>query len=340
MVPVTDDITPPPPLDRKESSVQDDGTAPHERLEDASSLGDVDQDLPELSGDQVSSGERRHLTAEEIFNQPEVPIEVPGAGTSIRPFIRHNESADVFQDALDDGLSDREFAVRALARLTTNPQLTPDQVAAWPDELIVAAIRLLVASDEYLAPPGEEVTIESFSEAGRREATEDQRRWDELAKRVTAFYPGAHIAKQIAELNVAEKFAKLAQPDYNAISGFLDRGGGGPGGHQGTLRDERRGAHPRPGEFDQRYDRADRDDRPRPAPRPEPDRRHDQAHWGDEPRGRDDPPGVGRQLRGRHLRRRASRARSSHVSSAAGLLHAADGLPHAAAQLPAAGPSR
>lgn len=227
MVPVTDDITSPPPLDRKESSVQDDGTAPHERLEDASSLRDVDQDLPELSVDQVSSGERRHLTAEEIFNQPEVPIEVPGAGTSIRPFIRHNESADVFQDALDDGLSDREFAVRALGRLTTNPQLTPDEVAAWPDELIVAAIRLLVASDEYLAPPeGEEVTIESFREAGCREATEDERRWDELAKRVTAFYPGAHIAKQIAELNVAEKFAKLAQPDYNAISGFLTAASG------------------------------------------------------------------------------------------------------------------
>lgn len=219
---VTDNITPQPPLDREESSARGDGTAPGGRQEDARSLGDVDQDLPDLTDDQVSSGERRYLTAEEILNQPEVPIEVPGVGTSIRPFIRHDESADVFQDALDDGLSDREFAVQTLARLTTNPQLTQDQVAAWPDERIVAAIRLLVASDEYLAPPaGEEVTIESFREAGRREATEDQRRWDELAKRVTAFYPGAHIAKQIAELNVAEKFAKLAQPDYSAISGFL-----------------------------------------------------------------------------------------------------------------------
>lgn len=219
---VTDNITPQPPLDREESSARGDGTAPGGRQEDARSLGDVDQDLPDLTDDQVSSGERRYLTAEEILNQPEVPIEVPGVGTSIRPFIRHDESADVFQDALDDGLSDREFAVQTLARLTTNPQLTQDQVAAWPDERIVAAIRLLVASDEYLAPPaGEEVTIESFREAGRREATEDQRRWDELAKRVTAFYPGAHIAKQIAELNVAEKFAKLAQRDYSAISGFL-----------------------------------------------------------------------------------------------------------------------
>jgi hypothetical protein len=219
---VTDELTAQPPSDREDLPHQGDGAAPAESQDDAGGGGEVNQVPPELSDDQAAGGERRSLMTEDILNQPEVPIVVPGAGTSIRPFIRHNESADVFGDALDVGLTDRDFAVRTLARLTTNAELTPDQVAAWPDEQLVAAICLLLASDEYLAPPeGKEVTIESFREAGGRVATENQRRWGELAKRATALYPRAYLAKQIAELNVAEKFSKLARPDYEAISGLL-----------------------------------------------------------------------------------------------------------------------
>jgi hypothetical protein len=154
---VTDNIAPQPPLDGEESSARADGTAPGGRRDDARSLGDVDQDLPDLTDDQVSSGEGRYLTAEEILNQPEVPIEVPGVGTSIRLFIG-TTSRPTFQGArLASRIGSSPFK---LARLTTSPAHAGSggRVAG---QRIVAAIRLLVASPGYRPPAGER-SIESF----------------------------------------------------------------------------------------------------------------------------------------------------------------------------------
>lgn len=120
------------------------------------------------------------LSAAEILAADDLERwEVPEAGITMIDMTEHDDDA-LMGDAMDAGLDDRGFAVRAVARQAVDPALAPEDVAAWDDERLLAALASLAAHDALVATP-----IDAFAVAAYRQAV--KARYAALVAQVAKF---------------------------------------------------------------------------------------------------------------------------------------------------------